>query len=90
MAAGNPVKIRLAGSGYSAQLRGKAGTATAGEVIQGSYDSGWQQHVFLLLKSGFYDLYVDPAGGSTYSKDSVWSGDEGKVVTGRDLGKSFG
>jgi len=83
----NPTKVRIAssGSGYTAQLRGVAGTNTAGIVLQGTYQSGWDMHVFDVLVSGPYELWFDPNGGSTYSKDSVWSGSTGKLVFGQDM-----
>ena len=83
----NPVKIRLAssGSGYTAQLRGISGKNTAGITLQGGYNAGWDMHVFNVLVTGPYNLWFDPAGGSTYSKDSAWSGITGKLVFGQDF-----
>lgn len=82
---GLPVKLRLAASGYTAQLRGKTGTVTAGITLNGSYQSGWDMFVFDVAKSGLYDLWVDPNGGTTYSKDSIWSGSSGKGILGKDF-----
>ena len=72
--AANVVKIRLPGSGYSTQLRGVAGTRTAGITLTGTYNAGWDMYLFNLLITGVYELWYDTTGGSTYSKDAVWSG----------------
>lgn len=81
--------IRLPDSGYTAQLRGVTGTITAGITINGSYNADWDAHVFQVETSGLYELWVDPAGGSTYSKDSIWSGSYGKVKLGYDFAESL-
>jgi len=81
----NPVKIPLPNSSYSAQLRGVTGKNTEGIIIQGSYDANWDMYVFNVDISGPYELYVDPAGGTNYTKDSVWSGPTGKWVPGQDM-----
>lgn len=81
--------IRLPDSGYTAQLRGVSGTVTDGETVNGVYDSNWDAFVFNMEKSGLYELWVDPAGGSTYSKDSIVSGSYGKVILGYDFAESL-
>ena len=86
---GVPVKLRLPASGYTAQLRGVAGTVTAGITLTGSYQSGWDMFVFDVDTSGLYELWVDPNGGSTYSKDSIWSGASGKLILGYDFALSL-
>ena len=80
--------IRLPGSGYTAQLRGVAGTNTSAITLQGNYSSSWDAHVFQMQISGLYELWVDPAGGSTYSKDARWSGGFGKLKLGWDFAQS--
>lgn len=80
----NPVKIPLE-SGASAQLRGISGTATEDIVLNGTYNEGWQCHIFQVLISGPYELWIDPLGGTDYVKDSAWSGATGKFVPGQDL-----
>ena len=82
---GVPVKLRLPDSGYTAQLRGKAGKVTAGITLTGVYQSSWDMYFFDVLISGPYDLWVDPNGGTTYSKDSIWSGATGKGIFGQDI-----
>ncbi len=83
-----PVKVRLPLSTYSAQLIGITGTSTAGITLSATYKASWDAHFFDVLISGPYDLWVDPAGGSNYSKDSNWSGSTGKVILGGDYGVS--
>jgi len=83
MATVNPLKVRLT-STYTVQLRGVTGKNTAGITLQGTYDSGWDAFVFDVLISGPYELWIDTAGGSTYVKDSIWSGATGKWQTGGD------
>lgn len=80
-----PYRINLAGSGYTAQLRGKAGTRTAGLVVTGTYKSALKSHEFKVAVTGPYDLYVDATGGTSYIKDSNWSGTSGKDIYGTDL-----
>jgi len=83
----NPVKIPIS-EDATAQLRGVSGTVTDGITLNGVYSSGWLCHVFQVLISGAYELWVDPAGGSSYSKDSTWSGASGKWVPGEDFKES--
>lgn len=87
--AANPVKVRFPASAYSSQLRGVAGSRTAGITLTGSYNAGWDMYIFSVLITGLYELWFDPAGGSTYSKDSVWSGTGGKIVFGEDFALSL-
>lgn len=87
--AANAQKVRFPASGYSAQLRGVSGSRTDGITLQGSYNAGWDVHVFNVLVTGLYELWFDPAGGSTYSKDSVWSGTGGKIILGEDFAQSL-
>ena len=84
-----PFLIRLPDSGYTAQLRGVAGSGTDGVTVQGTYDSNWDAYVFDMETSGLYELWVDPNGGSTYSKDSIYSGDYGNLVFGWDMAQSL-
>lgn len=81
--------VRLPDSGYTAQLRGVTGTITQGIVIQGVYSADWDAFAFDIESSGLYELYVDPLGGSSYSKDSVWSGADGRVLLGYDFALSL-
>ena len=87
--AANPTKIRFPAAGYTAQLRGITGTRTAGIILQGAYNAGWDMHVFQILVTGLYDLWFDIAGGSNYSKDSIWSGTGGKICFGEDFAESL-
>lgn len=83
----NPVKIPL-GSVATAQLRGVTGAVTEGITLTGAYSSGWKCHVFNVEVTGAYELWVDTAGGSSYVKDSTWSGSTGKWVPGEDFKQS--
>jgi hypothetical protein len=80
LAQANLVRIPLASSDYSAQLRGITATRTAGLTIQGSYNGTSEMFEFSITVSGRYDLYYDPAGGSSYVKDTNWSGANGRWV----------
>lgn len=80
----NPVYIAIA-EGSSCQLRGVSGTLTHGEVIQGVWNANWKSYFFDVQISGAYELWVDPAGGTSYSKDATWSGATGKWVPGQDF-----
>lgn len=80
----NPVYIVLA-EGSSCQLRGVTGTLTEGQVIQGQWNANWQAFFFDVEISGAYELWFDPNGGTSYSKDSTWSGATGKWVPGQDF-----
>ena len=76
-----PYRIRMVDSTYTAQLRGVAGTRTAGLTITGTWDgTNFHSHEFDVTVDGRYNLYYDPAGGSNYIKDSQWSGDYGKFI----------
>ncbi len=83
-----PVRINLPDSTYTAQLRGKTGTRTAGLIVQGTWNgsSSIRSFEFSVTVSGRYDLYVDPAGGTSYAKQSTWGKTLGKIVTGTDFG----
>ena len=78
-------RIRMPNSGYSAQLRGIASTRTAGITINGTYDANFSAHTFTVTVSGRYDLYYDASGGSTYTKDTGWSGNFGKYIATGDF-----
>lgn len=78
----NVYRIRMSGSGYSAQLRGIADTRTEGITINGSYVAGFGAHEFDVETSGRYELYYDSNGGTTYVKDESWGGPHGKFITG--------
>ena len=80
----NPVYIAVA-EGSSCQLRGVSGSMTDGEIISGVWNSGFSAFFFNVDISGAYELWVDPAGGTSYSKDSTWSGSTGKWVPGQDF-----
>ena len=73
-----PIRIVMPNSSYSAQLRGVSGTRTAGITIQGTYSAQMLAHVFYVTTGGRYDLYLDATGGTNYSKDSNYSGTNGK------------
>lgn len=81
-----PIRIKMAASTYTAQLRGQSGgnSQSSGQTVQGVYNSTINRHVFDIEKSGFYKLYVDPAGGSNYSLDATYSGISGKWFVGTD------
>ena len=49
----------------------------------------WDMHIFDVLITGLYELWVDSLGGSDYSQDTVWSGDGGKIVMGEDFAESL-
>ena len=79
-------RIRMRGSSYSAQLRGVAGSPTAGITINGTYSSRYLSHEFLVTVTGDYKLYYDPIGGSSYVYDSYWDdGQNGKTIYADDL-----
>ena len=87
--AANIVKIRLPAIDYTAQLRGVTGKSTAGITLQATYNAGWDMYLFSVLVTGLYELWFDVAGGSNYSKDSIWSGSGGKIVFGEDFALSL-
>jgi len=78
-------RIRLPGSGYTAILVGQSGYQCAGDTATGSYNSTFQAHEFYLLQSGMYKLYWDPAGGTSWSEVTAWSGTIGKYMMAPDL-----
>ena len=87
-----PIFIKMAGSTYSAQLRGIAGIGdddAAGLTIQGVYDSQVQRHVFLVSVTGYYQLWYDAAGGSNYIRDAIYDGTSkgatAKLFVGQDV-----
>lgn len=82
-------RIKMPDSTYSAKLVGVAGTRTEGEEIVGTYSSTYRMHEFYVKKTGPYQLYGDPAGGTNYVLISSWGKASGKVVPGRDLGDFF-
>lgn len=79
-----PYRVRLAGSGYSAQLRGVTGTRTAGVTVQGAYTDQLNMHSFSVATEGYYTLWYDVNGGSTYTMDSRWAPVAGKYIPGPD------
>jgi len=83
-----PVRINMPDSTYHAQLRGKSGTRTAAQIYQGTWNgsSSIRSFEFYVTVTGRYDLYIDPAGGSSYSLQSTWGKTPGKMVIGTDLG----
>lgn len=81
----NPVWRHLPTSTYSAKLVGMASTNTEGQTVYGTYDSDQQSHKFPVVYTGWYYMYVDPTGGSTYSLDSDWGA---RYVPGADA-RSF-
>ncbi len=83
-----PVRINLSDSTYHAQLRGKSGTRTSAQIVQGTWNgaSSIRSFEFSVTTTGRYDLYIDPAGGSSYVKQSTWGKTNGKMVMGTDLG----
>lgn len=72
-------RIRMAESTYTAQLRGASGR-TSGITINGVYNSTFRAHEFSVLYEGYYELWFDINGGTTYTLDSDWSGDNGKFI----------
>jgi len=80
-----PKLIRMVNSGYSAQLRGVSGTRTAGVTLTGSYKSNFKAHQFDVVLTGEYELWIDPAGGTNFSKDSGWSYSNGQLIAAPDL-----
>ena len=62
-----PYRIRMPDSTYTAKLIGKTGTRVAGDTISGTWSTYYRSHIFSVENTGLYDLWVDPAGGSTYS-----------------------
>ena len=78
----NLVRIRLASSSYSGELRGTQ-SVTLGITIVGSYESAFNAHEFAATTTGAYDLYVNTGGG--FVRDAAWSGPSGKLVFGSDL-----
>ena len=71
------IRIKMLNSTTTAQLRGVNGFDTAGEVIQGVYDSGHKRHRFTITKTGPYQLWFDNAGGSNYTLDTKYGVDGG-------------
>ena len=80
----NIFRIRMAQSSYTARLKGVPGTSTDGEVIQGVYNATYDMHEFAITKTGRYELWFDPNGGTNYTKDSEWGGADGKLLLGDD------
>ena len=72
-------------TGYTVQLRGKAGTPTAAITLNGTYQATFKAYAFDVLISGLYDLYEDPAGGSAYVQMVDWDDGNSKWVEGSDM-----
>lgn len=89
LSASVPYRIVMPSSTYSAQLRGITGTRTEGITITGSYSSTFKAHVFTVSVEGRYDLYYDASGGSTYTKDTGWSGSYGKFIAVGDFNEAI-
>ena len=85
----NPVRIRMPTPNYSAQLRGVTNTRTVGITVQGAYDNKYNAHEFLIIITGPYELWGDPAGGSSYVEDTDWGLTDGKWIVGSDIGSSI-
>jgi hypothetical protein len=81
----NPVRIRMADSSYSARMIGATGTRTEGIILQGLYNAYYRSHQFNVQATGKYELWIDVAGGSNYSKDATFGGGYGKMISGADL-----
>lgn len=82
----SPVRVRMPDSTYSAILVGVAGTRTAGDTISGVWSTYYRMHEFSgVAATGRYKLYVDAAGGTSYTLVSTWGGTYGKVIAGYDL-----
>ena len=79
-----PYRIRLSDSTYTAQLRGVVGTRTASEAVNGAWSTTYKLHEFDVTVTGRYQLYVDPAGGTSYVLVSSWGKTNGKHIPGYD------
>lgn len=84
LTASSPYHIRMRSSVSSTILIGVAGTTTEGDTITGSYTSGLQMHKFSGTKSGFYTLWEDPLGGTSYARRTDWSDATGKYLSFED------
>jgi len=60
-------------STYTAKLIGLSGTNTGGNSYTGTYDIDFNSHYFDVVETGWYNMYFDENGGSSYSLDSGWS-----------------
>ena len=79
-----PYRERMKSSVSSAILIGVPGTGTAADTCVGTYIYSFQMHQFPVEKSGFYLLYEDVLGGTSYTRRTDWSTISGKYVTGAD------
>lgn len=78
-----PYRERMKSSVSSAILIGVPGTATAADTCVGTYIYSFQMHQFPVEKSGFYLLYEDVLGGTSYTRRTDWSTISGKYVSGK-------
>ena len=79
-----PWRERMLSNVSSAMLIGVPGTSTATDTCVGTYVYTFQMHQFPVEKSGYYLLYEDVLGGTSYSRRTDWSTISGKYVTGAD------
>lgn len=79
-----PYRERMKSSVSSAILIGVPGTGTAADTCVGTYIYSFQMHQFPVEKSGFYLLYEDVLGGTSYTRRTDWSTISGKYVVGKD------
>lgn len=82
----NPYRIKEGGDAYTAKMVGVSGTRTSGTTVTEAYSSYYDLHQGLIVKSGFYDHWYDPNGGTTWNLDAYWdAGKSGKFLEGADM-----
>jgi len=84
-----PYRIKMPRFNYSTQLRGVVATRTHGISVNGTYSETFKMHEFDVSVTGLYQLYADPAGGSSYVLVTDWGGAVGKVVPGNDFANFY-
>ena len=80
---------RMKSSVSTAMLIGVAGTYTAGDTCVGTYKYSFQMHAFPVQKSGYYTLWEDVLGGTSYTRRTDWSSTIGKYVPGGDMNSAY-
>ncbi|RMG96809.1 MAG: hypothetical protein D6706_09620, partial [Chloroflexi bacterium] len=78
---------KLPATGYNAILVGQSGAAL-NDTVQGVYNSTLNMHVFDGDSSGWYKMYVDATGGTTWTEYSQWGGTTGRYIPFNGTGSS--
>ncbi len=76
-------RIRMPTANYSALLIRTTTTVT--DTSTGTYVNKYNAHEFRLAQTGFYKLWADPTGGTTYVEDTDWGGTDGKYLPNPDI-----